>query len=83
MSDTHPNAYRTEADEKRAQAQVLINEANELEAKASAVARENVDAESEEQAEKPVETEASEAKEAPADSEKSEKSGGKLFGKKQ
>jgi hypothetical protein len=40
MSDTHPNALRMEADEKRKQAVQLINEANEAEAKAAAAERE-------------------------------------------
>lgn len=37
MAETHPNAYRAEAQEKRAQAQSLLGQAEALEAQAEAL----------------------------------------------
>jgi hypothetical protein len=37
MSDTHPQAFRLEAEEKRKEAELLLNQADDLEAQAKAL----------------------------------------------
>ncbi len=48
MADTHPNAYLTEAQEKRNQAAILISEAEALEAQAKAISGEEAPPEDDE-----------------------------------